>query len=229
MAKHIPSVAIGSMTKTAGGVTFSHGPFGAVFGSKSSPVNSRSAAQLGIRAGFSALTKRWARTLTAAQQAGWVAFAAAHQIHDTLGQLITLTGVQTYVRLNGALKAAGQPTIDVAPGAVSAGSPGLITLLARHAGPLELTVTPTVGPGANDCPIIWSVRPLTIGFNAFTRHLKVVKVFPPGTAGPWDILAEWGAQYGLLLQTAVIVASVQYTDSTTGWQGTMSAGRTDVL
>lgn len=222
MAKVILSAALTKAAKSVGGLTFSTGHFGPFIGRKNAPVNSQSTAQLGIRAGFSAMTKRWATVLTAAQQAGWIAFAAAHQVHDSLGQLITLTGVQMFVKLNGALKAAGAATIDDAPGAVSAGNPGLITVTGQQAGPTTLSIAVTVNPGANDVPIIWSIHPVSIGKKAILKHMVIVKKFPAGTAGPFDILAEWNQQYGLLLTGAVIAAKVQYTDQTTGWQGIAS-------
>jgi hypothetical protein len=222
MAKVIMSAAVGAASGKLGGTVFSKGSAGAFMLRKTNPVNSKSPTQLAIRGNFATLTKRWAHTLTAVQQAGWIAFAAAHQLHDALGNLFTATGIQMYVKLNGALKAVGQATIDTAPGAVSAGAPGVITVTAKQAGPPTLSVAVTSAPGVNDTPAIWSMHPTTIGRKSVKAQLSIIKVFAPGTAGPYDILAEWNLKFGLLLTGSIIVCQVQYTDSTTGWLGTAS-------
>lgn len=222
MAKVILSGAVGAAAGSVGGLTFSTGPFGPMMSAKSRGVNHESAAQLGIRAGFAAMSKRWATVLTPAQQATWIALAAAHQIHDSLGQLITLTGVQMYIRLNGGLKAIGQPTIDTAPGALTAGTPGVITVNANATGPPSLTVSTTVAPAGGEAAVVWSMHPVTIGKKAITKKLVIMKFFAPGAAGPYDILSEWNDHFGVLLTTAVIAAKVQFTEVATGFQGTQS-------
>lgn len=224
MAKVILSPALTSAKGTTGTITFSRGPFGPTIQAKQSPLQSQSAAQLGIRAGFKALSHRWAYILSSSQQAGWVAFAATHQVSDSLGQLITLTGVQTYIRLNGALRAAGQAIIDTAPGVVTAGAPGALTVTAVATGSPSISVSPASEPGPNDVPIIWSTRPRTIGSYAVAHALTTIKVFPPGTISPWDVLAEWNQHWGIFWAGTVIICKVQYTDSTSGWQGVASVG-----
>ncbi|SRR6266404_1216574 len=219
MAKVIPSAAISRASGKIGGITFSRGPFGDVIVAKSIPINSESIKQLGIRSGFQALTKRWAQTLTATQQAGWVALAAAHKVPDVFGNLITLTGVQFYIKLNGSLRAISAAPIDTAPGALATGAPGALTISAQASGTPHFTVSPAVAPAGNEVPVLWSLHAVNIGAHALLRKLTTVKVMAAGAGGPWAILTEWNQQFGRLQTGMVVVIKVQYTANDTGFQG----------
>jgi hypothetical protein len=224
MAKVILSPAISQASGGIGGMFFSTGPAGPFMATKGRPHNQESNAQLGIRANFSRLSKRWSSTLTPAQQAAWITLSSTHQVHDALGQLVTLTGIQFYIKLNGSLLAIGQPIIDAAPGAVSCGAPGLLTVTPVGGGSPSLTVATNVAPAGNEAGVVWAIHPIRIGQKAILRHMILAKFFAPGVAGPYDITAEWANKYGLLFTGAVIALKVQFTNSDTGFQGVPSLG-----
>lgn len=220
MAKLIMGAAVGQASGSVGGVVFTKGPFGLVMQIKGRPHQSPSNLQLGIRGGFQTLSKRWALTLTDTQQAGWVALAQANPVPDIFGNMIKLLGVQFYIKLNGSLRAIGSAPIDDAPGALSSGNPGTITVVPNISGGPNLNVTPSINPTGTEVPVVWSMRPVTVGQHAVTKTLVTIQVFPAGTAGPWNILTLWNQKYGELFPGQFVVCKVRYTENTTGFQGT---------
>jgi hypothetical protein len=100
---------------SAGGTTWSHNRSGAYKRNRSVPVNPNTERQVAIRNAIRALTIAWANTLTQAQRNGWDAYAANVVWKNKLGQDITLTGLNHYVRSNTQSVALGFARIDDAP------------------------------------------------------------------------------------------------------------------
>lgn len=94
-----------------------------------------------IRGAFGGGSTAWSG-LTDAQRAAWNAFASSHPVTDSLGQAITLTGHQMYVRLYvQAINVAGTPLTDP-PTVLSQGSvfPVTFTIAAATGGSLAFSV-----------------------------------------------------------------------------------------
>lgn len=98
-----------------GNTTFSRNRGGAYIRARVSGVQPRTTAQTTVRANFGNNSKAWSGTLTDAQRAAWVAFAASNPVTDIFGASITLNGVAMFVRLNQVLKQIGEPTISDPP------------------------------------------------------------------------------------------------------------------
>jgi len=115
MAIFLPGPAVAEIRGSSGGTTFSRNRFGQYTRQRSKPVNPNSPSQVTARDRFNTLATRWRDVLTAAQRAGWDAYAAGTNWVNALGQIVNLTGLNHYVRSNlGRLVVAAAPT-DVAP------------------------------------------------------------------------------------------------------------------
>lgn len=79
------------------------------------PVNPRTANQIGARARLGALSAAWRDALDDAQRTAWQAYADSLSLTDPLGQAIRLTGLNAYVRGNSLRLQAGLARLDTAP------------------------------------------------------------------------------------------------------------------
>jgi len=98
-----------------GGTTFSRSAAGLIARTRRKPVNPNSALQSAARAKMSYLAEHWNGTLTEQQRADWRDFAANSPGTNKLGQSISLSGLDCFLRLNAHLLAI--------PIAVNAGAP----------------------------------------------------------------------------------------------------------
>lgn len=97
------------------GMTFSHNRGGLYTRSRTIPVNPSSEAQVAVRAAFSGLVSDWINTLTDAQREAWTLYALNTPLVDRLGDPLTLTGQQMYIRCNTPRVNAGFDVVDDGP------------------------------------------------------------------------------------------------------------------
>lgn len=88
--------ASGSM----GGITASRNKGGQYFRGRATPVNPNSPRQQAVRSFMSQLSVLWQDVLTAAQRAGWAAYAENVPVINRIGDQIFLTGLNHYIRSN---------------------------------------------------------------------------------------------------------------------------------
>lgn len=98
-----------------GGVTYSHNRGGMYTRQRSIPTNPNSPQQQAVRAIFGSLSILWQSTLTSAQRSAWTDYAAVISWLNALGDGITLTGQQMYVRCNTPRIQAGLARVDDGP------------------------------------------------------------------------------------------------------------------
>lgn len=96
------------------GQTFSRGRYGAYSRQKVSGVQPRTARQMDVRAIFAEVSQLW-RTLTAAQQAAWNAWATNHPIVDVFGDAQILAGNAAFTKVNANRLTVGLVTTLVPP------------------------------------------------------------------------------------------------------------------
>lgn len=104
------------------GVSFQQSPYGTVARNRTVPVNPNSPFQQAIKAALAQRSFDWVNTLTAAQRAGWEAYAAQTPLPDRFGQSTPTKGRQMFLRYNvprayltGSLVPDAPPTPGVAP------------------------------------------------------------------------------------------------------------------
>jgi len=83
-----------------GGQVFSKNRFGNYIRARTTPVNPASQRQSTMRAIISSLAAAWSATLSAAQRAAWEVYAASIVVSNKLGEQVTLTGFNQFIRSN---------------------------------------------------------------------------------------------------------------------------------
>ena len=101
---------------SSGGTVFSHNRSGAYIRARSKPVNPNTARQVVVRNAVRALSIAWSAVLTQLQRDAWNVYAANVSWLNRLGETITLTGLNHFIRSNTPLLQNGLARIDDAPG-----------------------------------------------------------------------------------------------------------------
>lgn len=112
----------GQLSGSVGGVVASHNKGGQYLRNRSVPTNPNSTGQQRARNYFGGAAIAWA-ALSAANRAGWEAYAAGTPVLNRLGESITLSGFNWYVAANAFIQQTGGGAISAAPS-----TPGLTTL-----------------------------------------------------------------------------------------------------
>lgn len=127
------SQMVTAATGSIRGCTFSRNRSGAYIRGRVIPVNPGSSQQNTVRAALATLVARWTSTLTAAQRTAWETWAFNTPQTDPLGQSITITGQNAYIKCNAPRIQLGVSVVDVAP-TVFAGAvltpPGIVSATA---------------------------------------------------------------------------------------------------
>lgn len=100
---------------SVGGTVFSHNRFGAYIRARSVPVNPNTDRQVVVRNATRSLTIAWNNTLTEAQRLAWDTYGAAVPWTNKFGDVVTLPGLNHYVRSNVPRLQSGFARIDAAP------------------------------------------------------------------------------------------------------------------
>lgn len=141
MAKFTPGPAIGSISGSIGGSTFSHNRYGPYIRRRAIPVIVTSIAAYAIKAFFSGASSAWG-SLSAANKLSWKVWAESNPVTDSLGFAQVITGHAAYVGNRARMLKAGETVLTVPP-------------VAPAPEPLEsLTVSADIGAG--DVALAWA-------------------------------------------------------------------------
>lgn len=97
------------------GIVASHNRGGQYFRGLTIPTNPNTSQQIAVRNALSALQVLFSSTLTAAQRTGWQTYATNTPVTDVLGDSITLTGQQMFVKCNSIRSQSGLSIIQAPP------------------------------------------------------------------------------------------------------------------
>lgn len=166
-----------------------------------------SAARLAL-AGFSSLY----RALSPEQQAGWLNFSFSKS--DRFGVPFAVKGKQAYVALNTNLTNIGGTLIDDAPSAV--GSVGVSLLdLTPDLGTPELTLRYV--PVALGQALVFATASLSAGvFRPSQSAYRLIGTFDPTEASPVNLLSEYNAKFGAMIEGSKIFVQVVNINTVTG-------------
>jgi hypothetical protein len=103
-----------NMTGRIGGVVASRNTYGGYFRRLVRPVNRNTTGQQAQRAAFAAVSQLW-RSQSKASQNAWILAAPQHQVPNSIGGTLTLTGQALFMRMNTLRQRIGLPLIAVAP------------------------------------------------------------------------------------------------------------------
>lgn len=155
--KYLGNPQSGSQAAT----TASHNRAGQYYRNRRAPVQPVGTGRRAfIRTSFGASSSAWA-ALTLTNQMGWISYAAAHPITDSLGQSITLTGQQMFVAVATQLLNCGAALPTVPPVSSTVYSVGVPTFTVVSAG--AITLTPTGAGSAADFFLYAFARPVSSG------------------------------------------------------------------
>lgn len=177
------------------GTTSSHNRSGQYTRNRRSPVQpvgtGRRAAQ---RAAFGSASSAWA-SLSGANQASWIAFAAGHPVTDSLGQSITLTGHNMFVSCASQLLNCGQSLPTVPPVSTATATPVVTAFTVTHLG--VITVTLDGSGSADDFILLSFAAPVSAGVT-FQKTFWQQTVLPGNSVGAATYGTGYVAQFGTI-------------------------------
>ena len=188
----------------------------------STQIQPETPAQFLQRASLATISQTWKSPPMNAYRAGWIFLAAANPYMDVFGVSHKLTGSAMFTKLNRNLATLGLSIILAAPGSLSCGSPGLLTLSHVPPTPEKFLVTPTTPPASTEAVVIRATKPLSPGIQSLGNTLTVIQTFAAGTSGPWDIFTAYAKKHTTRPPGQLIYVQVNYVETTTGFAGQLS-------
>lgn len=221
---------ISDARKKIGGVVFSKSRTGAYVRRKVSPVQPRTTAVRAVRANFTANSKGWSGTLTAAARATFTALASSLSKKDRLGQSFLLTGAQLYQSIGRNLHTIGLPELTTAPANQAVSDLGGCVLAEvwtdSPPGPGRgITVGTLNPPAAGEYVVITGAAPEPAGRTFIGKGKYRVlatgseSVSPGAIALPYDITSAYVAKFGALASGQVIHLQINNINSANGGAG----------
>jgi len=131
---------LGEMSGKLNGSVYARNRGGTYVRKWAKPTNPNTAPQQAARAAMSALVTAWLGTLSALQRAAWETYAANVPMVNRLGQAISLTGQNHFIRSNSPRIQAGLASVEDAPVIFNLGTLNPLTGAATEA-PQEINVT----------------------------------------------------------------------------------------
>lgn len=185
---------------------------------KVTPVNPRTASQLGVRQRLSNLSTGW-RGLTAAQRNSFNGAVRNFLTTDIFGDLKAPSGFNLYQRLNGNLLKAGQAQISTAPNpaAVSAVTIGALTLTVTG---LVVSLAISAAVPAGTTVVVKATAGLSAGINFVKSQLRQIATFAAAQASPLVLTTAWGNKFGSFVAGQRIFVSIQFVNNATGQTST---------
>lgn len=132
-----------------GGMTAARNRGGMYFRARAIPTDPNTPAQATIRAHMGALVQRWINTLTGTQRFGWNLYASNVPLTGPLGDPITVSGMNHYVRSNVPRLQLVTSIIDTAPGIFDTGTLSLPSVSNLSEAVQQLDVSFTDADGWN--------------------------------------------------------------------------------
>lgn len=202
-----------------GGHVASKNRSGAYMRTKVTPVNRRSASQMGVRSLLSGIAESW-RELTADQVAAWNAAVADYQKTDIFGDIKKPTGFTLFQKLNNNAQRCGGSFITAPP--LPVGVPFVTTLSATadDAGNISLTFVPDEVP-TGQAYIVSATRPLSAGISFVKSEFRIVEILPATEESPATLDNSYAAVFGAPSNAgSKIFFQVKIVDLATGIAGT---------
>lgn len=186
------SALVTQVSGSIGGMTGSRNRGGMYFRARSIPVNPNTPAQVVVRAAFSNLVARWNDILTPGQRDAWNLYAAAVPLTGPLGDPVTVSGQNMYLRSNVPRLRIGESIIDSAPDIFNLGVLSLVTFLTAIESTqiLSFSLDPTDAWNvAGGFLILHQSRPLNPSINFFRGPYRLTGIGPGSgpTPTPLDV------------------------------------------
>jgi hypothetical protein len=209
------AVATDARNKIAG-IVYSKNAAGSYVRVKVSPTQSATVRRGLVRARVTNLSKFWSESLTATQIAAWNAFAKNNPVKDVFGRTLTLSGIQTYIRLNANILNVGGTQIDDPPASLTI--EGIVTLtVTATAGTPTLSAAFTPTPlDTNVCLNVFATQQLPVGRSFTKSYKRWIFASAAAATSPANLLSAYTAKFGALVEGAKIGVFANVVDKTTG-------------
>jgi hypothetical protein len=216
MAKFKPGIAIGDISGSVAGNTFSHNRHGRYIRDRVVPTKVTSTYATDAKARLSRLSKAW-QSLTQNQRDAWQVYAQNNPITDVLGDKQVLTGHTMYIGVNARIDWIGSPVLSVPPvGASPASLTSLSVVGDISDSKVELTYAPT--PTASGF-LIWVALTDSAAQQYAANKMRLTKFVGSGVASAQNIWTEVVARFGSLQAGQYVTVEMAPFDPNTGLGG----------
>jgi hypothetical protein len=180
-----------------GGTTFSRGPAGAYARQRVKPINPATVHQQDRRALVSLLSTYWSATLTPEYRANWNTFAAATNMTNKVGDVVHITGLSHFLRLNALRELAHVGIQATAPTATGLADQTIAVITCTAANQHINIDKPTSGFGdteEKEFILVFAAMPMNAGRTASPAGWRFIG-FRQGSATPptwpWHLQAPY--------------------------------------
>jgi hypothetical protein len=192
-----PGAVVSEIRGKIASSVFSRNRGGAIIRNRIKPINRRSVGQSTRRQVLGSLASAW-RGLTQAQRDTWNSATGSFQIQNRLGQTISMSGEQLYVRMNANLVLIGASTINSAPApfAFAIFTVSLAVEDPTVASTFTVTFTPTPMTAGNTLAI-FATRNLSPGIEApGASEFRYIAQIDPSDTSTQNFITEYVAEFG---------------------------------
>lgn len=191
---------------------------------RSMPTQPRTAAQMNQRARLTTHAAGW-RGLTDAQRASWNSFAASFTVTNSLGQAISLTGHQCFVKVNTVNSINGDATVT-SPPSLPSFIAATVTALTSTAGTPLVSVAGS-SPASGTKFMFFASPQLSAGVS-YNGDYRWLKTMTTATSSAFALTTEYVAKFGTLIAgkkifVKVIQSQAGMQDSGTFFSATIGA------
>ncbi len=215
MAIITPGPTVAAISGSIGGTVYSRNRGGAYIRNRAIPTDPNTAAQQNVRAILATQSQGWA-DLTATQRASWKLWASQNPIVNALGNAITMSGHQAYIKLNARLDFDDQTLLTVPP--IVNAPLALDTLVVdgdEGAGDVDITYTAT--PLAATVKLWIDAAVVNSAGVTYVRNLyRNIVISAAAQASPLDIEAAVETKFGPLIVGQTLHVRVSTFDTATG-------------
>lgn len=199
------------------GVVYSKNAAGAYIRQKVSPTQSLTTRRGAVRTRITNLSKYWSATLTPAQISAWNAFAKNNPVSDVFGRSQTLSGIQTFCRLNAQILNVGGVQIDDPPGSLTISGITTIAVTATAGSPDVFSIAFTPTPlDASVRLNVFATQPLPSGRTFTKSFMRWIQSSTAAQASPLNAAAAYLAKFGAMTAGTKIGVLVNVVDEDTG-------------
>lgn len=200
------------------GIVYSKNAAGAYVRQKVSPTQTLTARRGLVRERLTNLAKYFSGSLTTAQVTAWNEFAKNNPVTDIFGRSQTLSGIQTFCRLNGVILNVGGTQIDDPPIDLSIVGITSLTATATAGTP---TFSLAYGPsplGSNLRLNVFATQSLPLGRSFTKNYMRWIFASAAAAATPANILSAYTGKFGALVAGAKIGILANIVNDETGAQ-----------
>lgn len=188
---------------SVGNTVYSRNKGGSYVRTRAIPTNPNTARQQTVRTQFQSLSSNWS-TLTVAQRALWEAYAEAHPVPNRLGQMIVLSGLAMFLRLNFNILDWGGVLIATPP--VEAAPNPLVGFSAAIGAAVNLVqIAFSVAIGGGERIQLWQTNPHLINSTPNINQAYFATWSTAGEVSEWTATLKTGIPVG---QYATVFARV---------------------